>query len=86
MGEREARHPPFTPPNAQRHDGVNSPASLFFTQHLRSTTRFRLAALRAGAQINACKGWCAMGDLVAVVYGFFVFGLLILYVTGCEKV
>jgi hypothetical protein len=36
--------------------------------------------------MNPCKGWCAMGDLIAVVYGFFVFGLLILYVTGCEKV
>jgi len=27
-----------------------------------------------------------MGDAVAVLYGIFVFVLLILYVKGCEKV
>jgi len=27
-----------------------------------------------------------MGDAVAVIYGIFVFVILILYVTGCEKV
>jgi hypothetical protein len=30
--------------------------------------------------------WCFMGDAVAVIYGIFVFVILILYVTGCEKV
>jgi len=35
---------------------------------------------------HAVKGWCAMGDAVAVIYGIFVFVLLILYVKGCEKV
>ncbi len=35
---------------------------------------------------HAVKGWCAMGDAVAVIYGVFVFVLLILYVKGCEKV
>jgi len=27
-----------------------------------------------------------MGDGIAVIYGLFVFVLLIAYVTGCEKV
>jgi len=27
-----------------------------------------------------------MGDAVAVIYGIFIFVLLILYVKGCEKV
>jgi len=27
-----------------------------------------------------------MGDAIAVIFGIFVFALLILYVTGCEKV
>jgi hypothetical protein len=34
----------------------------------------------------AWKGWCAMGDAIAVIYGIFIFVLLILYVKGCEKV
>lgn len=32
------------------------------------------------------KGRCSMGDAIAVIYGAAVFTLLILYVTGCEKV
>jgi len=27
-----------------------------------------------------------MGDAIAVIYGAVIFALLILYVTGCEKV
>jgi len=32
------------------------------------------------------EGRCAMGDAIAVGFGLFVFVLLIMYVTGCEKV
>jgi len=32
------------------------------------------------------KGRFAMGDAVAIIYGIFVFVLLMLYVRGCEKV
>jgi hypothetical protein len=41
--------------------------------------------MHAGAN-DLSKGGCAMGDAVAVIYGIFVFVLLILYVKGCEKV
>jgi hypothetical protein len=32
------------------------------------------------------KRWCAMGDVICVVYGIVIFALLIGYVFGCEKV
>ena len=41
--------------------------------------------MRSGAKEYA-KGRFAMGDAVAIIYGIFVFVLLILYVKGCEKV
>jgi hypothetical protein len=47
---------------------------------------FPFAALRAPAHISLRKDGCAMGDAVAVLYGIFVFVLLMLYVRGCEKV
>ena len=40
---------------------------------------------RSGAN-EPPKGGYAMGDAVAVIYGIFIFVLLILYVKGCEKV
>ena len=58
----------------------------FFTRPLRPRPQFRLAALRAPAHITFRKDGCAMGDAVAVLYGIFVFVLLMLYVRGCEKV
>jgi hypothetical protein len=32
------------------------------------------------------KGWCFMGDFIAVLFGGAIFVLLILYVPACEKV
>jgi hypothetical protein len=53
---------------------------------LRWRSFFHVASLCAGAQLTMRKGACAMGDAVAVIYGIFLFVLLILYVKGCEKV
>jgi hypothetical protein len=36
--------------------------------------------------MRSWKGRCSMGDAIAVIYGLFVFILLVAYVTGCEKV
>jgi hypothetical protein len=36
--------------------------------------------------MRAWKGRCAMGDAIAVGFGIVVFVMLIMYVTGCEKV
>jgi hypothetical protein len=35
---------------------------------------------------EALERWCSMGDAIAVLYGIFIFILLIAYVTGCERV
>jgi hypothetical protein len=60
--------------------------SVLFMSSLCAGPYFPFAALRAPAHISLRKDGCAMGDAVAVLYGIFVFVLLMLYVRGCEKV
>ena len=35
---------------------------------------------------EALERWCSMSDAIDVLYGIFIFVLLIAYVTGCERV
>ena len=60
------------------------PSFLYAVFMLRASLPCR-GFMRRGAN-QALKGRWPMGDALTVIYGIFVFVLLILYVKGCEKV